>query len=55
MHKTMGIPILPYSSEIWVIKIKDEQKIKRAEMKFLRAVKGYSLRDRLQNDDTRKT
>jgi hypothetical protein len=44
---------LLYGSETWVTTKWDESRIEAAEMRFLRAIKGCSHLDRVQNEDIR--
>ena len=53
-YEIVAIATLIYECETWTILQKDISEIQTSEMKFLRAVKGCSLRDRLHNDDIRK-
>jgi hypothetical protein len=48
-YKVMAIPTLTYSSETWTLTKKQRQKIETAEMKFLRNVAGYTLKDQIRN------
>jgi hypothetical protein len=41
IYKAMAVPTLTYGSQIWITK-KEEAKIERAEMKFLRSVVDYT-------------
>ena len=49
----MAITTLLYSSETWVLKKKDEQKIHTVEMKFLRSVTRCNRQDRIRNEEIR--
>jgi hypothetical protein len=45
----MAVPVLLYGCENWALNRVDRRKIETAEMKFLRRVAGYSLRDEVRN------
>ncbi|KAF6206398.1 hypothetical protein GE061_017631 [Apolygus lucorum] len=50
----MATPVLSYGSESWTITQRDKQKIQTVEMKFLRRVKGCTLRDQIRNEHIRE-
>ena len=50
----MAISTLLYGSETWTLKKTDETAIQSSELKFLRNVKGYSIMDKIRNEDIRK-
>ena len=45
---------MSYGSECWVIKKQQEHKMDVAEMKMLRWMSGYKLKDRIRNDHIRE-
>jgi hypothetical protein len=45
----MAVPTLTYSSETWTLTKKQRQKIETAEIKFLRNVARYTLKDKIRN------
>jgi hypothetical protein len=49
----MAEPILTYGSETWVHSQKEMNKIQKAEMRFLRKVKGSARLRRIHNEDIR--
>lgn len=53
-YKTMAVSTLMYGSETWVEKASYRNKIQSAEMRFLRSVKGYSLKDKKRNEEIRQ-
>lgn len=53
-YKTMAVPTLLYGSETWVDKTSYRNNIQSAEMRFLRSVKGYSLKDKIRNEEIRQ-
>jgi predicted DNA-binding protein (UPF0278 family) len=53
-YKVMAIPTLTYSSETWTLTKKQRQNIETAEMKFLRNVAGYTLKDQIRNTVNQK-
>ncbi|KAI5725714.1 hypothetical protein M8J77_019224 [Diaphorina citri] len=55
IYKTYYIPILTYGSETWTVRKKEESRIQAAEMKFLRSILGKTRRDRIRNDEIRRT
>jgi hypothetical protein len=50
----MAVPVLVYGCENWTLNRVDRRKIETAEMKFLRRVAGYTLRDEVRNTITRE-
>jgi hypothetical protein len=44
----MTVPVLLYGCENWALKRVDRRKIETAEMKFLRRVAGFTLRDEVR-------
>lgn len=52
-YKVMSIPTCLYGSEVWTMTNKDISRLQAAEMRFLRAVAGYSLLDRQRNTQIR--
>ena len=42
----MAVPILMYASEYWSLNRSDKRKIEAAEIRFLRSLAGYTLRDK---------
>ena len=47
-------PALLYGCETWIMRTKDKNKIESTEMRFLRRLKGVTLRDRERSNDIRK-
>jgi hypothetical protein len=45
-YKVMAVPVLLYGCENWELNRVDRRKIETAEIKFLRQVAGYTLRDK---------
>jgi hypothetical protein len=54
LYKTMAVPSVIYGSETWVDLKRNKSRIQSAEMRFLRRVKGCTLRDQIRNDDIRR-
>ena len=52
-YRTMAIPLIAYGSEAWVPNRRTESRIQAAEMRFLRAIKGYSRLDHIRNENIR--
>jgi hypothetical protein len=48
-YKVMAAPVLLYGCENWALNRVDRRKTQTAEMKFLRRVAGYTLRDEVTN------
>jgi hypothetical protein len=44
----MAVPVLVYGCENWALNRVDRRKIENVEMKFLRRVAGYTLRDEVR-------
>ena len=53
LHNVVSKPMLLYSSETWIMREKDKNKIESSEMRFLRRLQGVSLRDRVRSADIR--
>jgi hypothetical protein len=49
LYKTLALPTLLYSSEIWTIKQCDKNMLGTAEMKYLRRTAEYTLLDHKRN------
>ncbi len=54
VFKTAIRPAMTYGSECWVIKKKDESKLKSTEMRMLRWARGKTRLDHIRNVDIRK-
>ena len=52
--KTIIRPAIPYGSECWAVKNKNENKLNSAEMRLLRWVRGKTRLDHIRNEDIRK-
>ena len=52
----MAVPVLKYGSENWSLNRSDKRKIEAAEMRFVRPMAGYTLRDKKKrrNNDIRE-
>jgi hypothetical protein len=50
----MAVPVLLYGCENWTLNRVDRRKIENVEMKFLRRVAGYTLRDEVRNTTLRE-
>jgi hypothetical protein len=48
------VPMLMYGSENWTMNRADRRRVEVAEMKFLRYVAGYTLKDQVRNDNIRQ-
>jgi hypothetical protein len=53
-YKVMAVPTLVYGSENWAVNRADIRTAEAAEMKFLRYVAGYTLKDQVRNDNIRQ-
>ena len=53
-YKVMALPTLLYGSENWTVTKGQASRIQAAEMRFLRHVAGYTLRDHRRNTDIRQ-
>ena len=47
LYMTVIRPVLLYGAECWTVRKKEEQIIKKTEMRMLRRIKGVTLRDRV--------
>lgn len=54
VFNTVFRPILTYGSESWILSRQQKSKIQAVEMKYLRAVKGVTRRDRIRNEVIRE-
>lgn len=54
VYKTIVRPILTYGCESWVMSRRIKARVAASEMKFLRRVKGVSLRDRIRSKQIRE-
>jgi hypothetical protein len=52
-YKVMAVPMLMYGSENWAMN-KAHRTVEAAEMKFLRYVAGYTLKDQVSYDNIRQ-
>jgi hypothetical protein len=50
----MAVPMLMYGSENWAMNRADRITVEAAEMKFLRYVAGYTLKDQVRNGNIRQ-
>lgn len=53
-YKVMAIPVLLYGSETWTLKSQDLNRIQVSEMRHLRSIKGYTIMDKIRNEDIRE-
>jgi uncharacterized Fe-S cluster-containing protein len=53
-YKVVARPSLLYGSETWVTTKRDMTRLKAAEMRFLRSVKGYTRLDKIRSEVIRK-
>jgi hypothetical protein len=49
----LAIPVLLCGAENWTLTVPQKKRIEAAEMKLLRPLAGYTLRDHKYNDDIR--
>lgn len=54
VFNTIFKPILTYGSESWILNNQTKSKIQALEMRYLRAVKGVTRRDRIKNEKIRE-
>ena len=54
IYKTVVRPVLLYGGECWAVRKKEEELLRRTEMRMLRWILGVSLKDRLMNEEIRK-
>jgi hypothetical protein len=54
MHNVLRKPAMMYGSDTWVLRSQDCRVIETSQMRFLRAVAGVTLRDRVRSEDVRK-
>jgi hypothetical protein len=52
-YKVMAVPVLLYGCENWALNRVDRRKIETTEMKSLRRVAGFTLRDEVRNSAIR--
>ena len=46
VYNEMAVPVLMYGSENWSLNRSDKREIEAAEMRFLRPMAGYTLRNK---------
>jgi hypothetical protein len=51
LYKTLTLPTLLYVSEIWTIKQCDKNRLRTAEIKYLRRTAGYTLFDHKRTEE----
>jgi hypothetical protein len=51
LYKILALPTLLYGSEIWTIKQCDKNRLRTAEMKYLRRTKRYTLLNHKRNEE----
>jgi hypothetical protein len=54
MHNELSKPAMMYGGETWILRLQDCRRIETSQMRFLRAVAGVTLRDRIRSEDVRK-
>jgi hypothetical protein len=54
MHNVLSKPAMMYGSETWILRPQDCRRIETSHMRFLRAVAGVTLRDRIRSEDVKK-
>jgi hypothetical protein len=50
-YKTLAVPVLLYGAENWTSTVPQQKRIEAAEMKLIRPLAGYTLRDHKYNDE----
>jgi hypothetical protein len=50
VYKTLSLPIILYTSEIWTLKEKEKKGISSIDMKFFRRTAGYTLLDHKRSE-----
>ena len=48
LYMTVIRPVLLYGAECWAVRKKEEQILKKTEMRMLRRIKGVTLRDKVE-------
>jgi hypothetical protein len=54
IHSVLRNPAMMYGSETWILRSQDGRRIETSQMRFLRAVAGVTLRDRIRSEYVRK-
>jgi hypothetical protein len=54
MRKVLSKPATMYRSETWILRSQDCRRIETSQMRFLRAVAGVILRDRIRSEYVKK-
>ena len=47
-------PVLLYEGECWTMRKKEENLLRRTEIRMFRWILGVSLKDKIRNDDQKK-
>jgi hypothetical protein len=53
-HNVLSKPAMMHGSEPWILRSQDRKRIETSQMRFLKAVAGVTLRDRIRSEDVRK-
>jgi hypothetical protein len=51
VYNALALPIVPYGSEIWTLKLMDKKRLTLIEMKVFRQTAGYTHFDHKRNEE----
>jgi len=52
--RTMTRPVVIYGAETWTLRRSEEELVERTELRILRWILGFTLKDMKRNDDIRR-
>ena len=54
IYKSVLRPVMLYGTECWAMRKKEDDLLRRMEMRMLRRILGVSLKDKIRNEEIRK-
>ena len=54
IYKSVLRPVMLYGAECWAMRKKEDDLLRRTEMRMLRRILGVSLKDKIRNEEIRK-
>ena len=54
LYTTVVRPVILYGAECWATGVKEENILKKTEMRMLRRIKGVTVKDKMKSEDIRK-
>jgi hypothetical protein len=53
-HNIVSKPAVLYGGECWILRQKDKSRINSSQMRFIRSLRGVTLRDRIKSEKISK-